>query len=139
MANGHATAFSAGIKPAREITPLVIDVMREAGIDISCKNPKLLTLEMLEYVDLVVTMVNGLDRFFPTIFVPTKTWQIEGPMGKSIEQVRQIRDEIEVRVATLIKELEEEENENQVLDAQPERQVVAIARLDGGYIGNRTE
>ena len=79
--------------------------MREVGIDISRQKPKLLTLEMLEDVDRVITMGCGAEGVCPASFVPTEDWQLEDPEGKPIEQVRQIRDEVKARVEKLIKEL----------------------------------
>jgi arsenate reductase len=79
--------------------------MREAGLDISQKIPRQLTLEMMEKADRVITMGCGAEKVCPANFVPMEDWQLEDPEGKSIEEVRQIRDAIRKKVATLIKEL----------------------------------
>ena len=105
MAKGKAKSFSAGTQPADKVNPVVVEAMREVGIDISRQKPKLLTLEMVEGADRVITMGCGVEGVCPASFVPTEDWQLEDPEGKPIEQVRQIRDEVKARVAGLIKEL----------------------------------
>jgi arsenate reductase len=105
LAGNKAKASSAGTKPASEINPVVVQVMREAGIDISSRKPKILTLEMMEKADKVITMGCGVEETCPAAIVPTIDWGIEDPEGKPIEQVRQIRDNIRNKVAALIKGL----------------------------------
>jgi len=109
MAEGKARGFSAGTKPAEKVTLVVAEAMREVGIDISRRKPKMLTAEMLEYVDIVINMGCGVEGTCPAGFLPDDDWHIEGPAGKPIEQVRQIRDKIKTRVEKLIRELEGEE------------------------------
>jgi protein-tyrosine-phosphatase len=105
MAKGKAKGFSAGTQPADKVNPVVVEAMHEVGIDISHRKPKLLTLEMLEDVDQVITMGCGVEGVCPASFVPTEDWQLEDPEGKPIAQVRQIRDEVKARVEGLIREL----------------------------------
>jgi arsenate reductase len=105
LAKGKAVATSAGTKPASEVSPLAIQAMKEAGIDISRHKPKALTLEMMESADRVITMGCGVEETCPATLVPTEDWALDDPKGKSIEKVREIRDEIKVRVEGLIKEL----------------------------------
>jgi arsenate reductase len=83
----------------------VVEAMGERGIDISNKRPKMLTLEMLGVADKVITMGCGVEGVCPASFVPTEDWQLEDPEGKSIEQVRAIRDEIETKVKKLVEEI----------------------------------
>ena len=109
LAKGKAIATSAGTKPGSELSPLAIQAMKEAGIDISQQNPKKLTPEMLESADRVITMGCGVEESCPGAFVPTEDWALEDPKGKPIEKVREIRDEIKVRVEKLIKEFLKEE------------------------------
>jgi arsenate reductase (thioredoxin) len=104
-AKGKAQAFSAGTHYASNINPTVIEVMREVGIDISAQRPKVMTLEMLGGADKVISMGCGVEAVCPASFVPTEDWQLEDPEGKSIEQVRVIRDEIETKVKKLIEEI----------------------------------
>ena len=105
LAGNKASGFSAGTKPALKINPTVAQVMRETGIDISRQKPKLLTLEMMESADRVITMGCGVEEACPASFVPMEDWEIEDPEGKPIEKIREIRDNIKNKVATLIKEL----------------------------------
>ena len=105
MAKGKAKAISAGSKPAEGVNPVAVEAMREAGVDISQNKPKLLTVEMMESVDKVITMGCGEDNACPASWVETEDWELEDPAGKSIEQVRKIRDEIEIRVKILLEGL----------------------------------
>ena len=102
MAGGKARAISAGTKPASAVDPQTVEVMREVGIDIGAAKPKALTMEMVEQADRVVTMGCGAEGVCPTSFVETEDWQLEDPKGKSLEEVRQIRDEIRTRVMMLL-------------------------------------
>ena len=104
-AKGRAQAFSAGTHYASHINPTVIEAMKEVGIDLSNKRPKMLTLEMLGVADKVITMGCGVEGICPASFVPTEDWELEDPEGKPIEQVRAIRDEIGIRVKRLIEEI----------------------------------
>ncbi len=104
MAKG---AISAGTRPAPQVNPTVIRAMREAGMDIRNQKPKLLTLEMLEDAQRVITMGCSVEEVCPASFVPTEDWQLEDPEGKPIEKVRQIRDQIRAKVEALVRELDE--------------------------------
>lgn len=105
LTEDKASAFSAGTQPASEVNPVVVQVMREVGIDISSQKPKMLTLKMMEKADRVITMGCGAEGVCPASFVPTEDWQLEDPEGKPIEKIKQIRDSIRNRVEALIKEL----------------------------------
>jgi arsenate reductase len=105
MAKGKARAYSAGTQPADKVNPVVIEVMREAGIDISGNKPKALTMDMIEKADRVITMSCGAEAVCPATFVQTEDWALEDPQGKTLEQVRKIRDEIKERVTRLVDEL----------------------------------
>ena len=105
LAEGKALALSAGTEPASRVNPVVVGAMREVGIDISHQKPKLLTLEMLENVDRVITMGCGVEGVCPASFVPTEDWELEDPEDKPIEKVRQIRDEIKAKVDELVRTL----------------------------------
>ncbi len=69
MAGGKAKAISAGSQPADKVNPTVVEAMRELGIDISHNKPKLLTLEMIEGIDLAITM--GCENACPITTVET--------------------------------------------------------------------
>ena len=100
------SAMSAGTLPATAVNPIVAAVMKERGIDISSSRPKLLTMDMLNEADLVITMGCSVEEVCPAPMIAKMQkklveWNIEDPKGKSIEKVRQIRDEIERKVAEL--------------------------------------
>ena len=97
-------ARSAGSTPADRVHPEVVTVMGELGVDVSSQMPKLLTRELAEWADVVVTM--GCGDACP--YIPGKRyedWELEDPAGKDLDTVRRIRDEIDARVRRLIAEL----------------------------------
>jgi len=97
---------SAGTKPTSEINTIAIQAMKEIGIDISKQRPKDITEDMMRNSSKIVNMGCMEKDWCPTVFVPNLLdWGIEDPKGKSIEKVREIRDEIEVRVKDLIAKL----------------------------------
>jgi protein-tyrosine-phosphatase len=101
-AAGKAEVFSAGTRPASHVDQTVVKTMREIGIDISSKRPKALTSEMLDSANRVITMGCSVEGVCPAAMVPTEDWQLEDPEGKPIEKVREIRNEIEAKVKTLL-------------------------------------
>ena len=102
-AAGTAQASSAGTQPASHTDHTVRAAMKETGIDISTQHPKLLTPKMIDDADKVVTMGCGVEGVCPGTFAPTEDWHVDDPEGKSLEEVREIRDDIEARVKKLIK------------------------------------
>jgi protein-tyrosine-phosphatase len=103
-ARGRVGVRSAGSTPAEEVNPAVVAVMHEVGIDLSAAVPKRLTTDAVEASDVVVTM--GCGDACPVF--PGKRyldWELEDPSGKTTEQVRPIRDEIDRRVRLLVDEL----------------------------------
>jgi arsenate reductase len=98
---------SAGTKPKSEINPTVIKVMGEIGIDITQQKPKLLSNEMIQESFRIINM-GCIDRnSCPSLFVKdVLDWNIIDPKGRSIEDVRQIRDQIKSKVLELIKKIE---------------------------------
>ena len=98
-------ASSAGNKPADKVNPTVVEAMKEKGIDISMNKPKLLTFQMAQDADLIITMGCNDQGICPgPFFKPTIDWKLEDPKGKTIEKVREIRDEIERKIQQLIAE-----------------------------------
>lgn len=96
---------SAGNKPADKVSPVVIEALKEKGIDISANKPKLLTFQTAQDADLIVTMGCNDQGICPgPFFKPTVDWKLEDPKGKPIEKVREIRNEIERRVKKLVAE-----------------------------------
>jgi arsenate reductase len=103
-AQGRVHVRSAGSTPADEINPAVVAAMAEIGIDLSKEFPKALTTDVVEAADVVVTM--GCGDACP-IF-PGKRyldWELADPSGRSLEEVRVIRDEIDRRVRDLLDSL----------------------------------
>ena len=107
LAGGKAQALSAGTQPADKVNPVVVEAMKEVGMDISGKKPKMLTMDMVEKADRMITMGCGAEAeaICPAGFIKTEDWELEDPKDKSLEQVRKIRDEIKKRVTRLIKEI----------------------------------
>jgi arsenate reductase (thioredoxin) len=104
-ADGRHAARSAGTTPAEQVHPEVVEVMNELGIDLSDRQPKLLTIEDAEWADVVVTMGCG-DK---CPYIPGRRyidWDLPDPKGQAIEAVRATRDEIAHRVEVLLDELD---------------------------------
>ena len=98
--------ISAGTKPTSQINPVVIQAMSEVGIDIRQQKPKDITEDMMRNSTKIVNMGCMDKSFCPTLFIPNLIdWGMEDPKGKSIEQVRVIRDDIEQRVIHLVADL----------------------------------
>jgi arsenate reductase (thioredoxin) len=96
-----ARAVSAGTHPAARVHPEVVEVMREVGIDLSSGKPQLLTSELAQRANLLVTMGCGEDcPFIPGL--RRADWALQDPKGQSVDRVREIRDEIHERVRALV-------------------------------------
>ena len=108
MAKDKAQAYSAGTQLSDKVNPVVIEAMREVGIDISGSKSKMLTMEMVEKANRMITMGCGAEAgaVCPASLIETEDWALEDPKGKTIEQVRRIRDEMKERVTILLKEME---------------------------------
>jgi protein-tyrosine-phosphatase len=104
IAGDAITVLSAGSEPADSVNPSVAALLLEVGIDVSSRVPKLLTNDMALEADVVVTM--GCGDTCP--YYPGKRyldWELDDPKGKSIDEVRPIREDIERRVRALAAEL----------------------------------
>lgn len=98
---------SAGTKPIREVNPVAIEVMKEVGIDIGRQKPKVLTSDIISDSILNVNMGCMDKTECPAVFMKNSLdWNIQDPKGKSIDAVRAIRDDIELKVKQLCKTLE---------------------------------
>ena len=103
-ADGSHEAASAGTTPGDRVHDQVVAVMREIGIDLSERTPRLLTQELAEWADVVVTM--GCGDACP--YIPGKRyvdWDLPDPKGLPQDDVRRLRDEIDQRVRALEAEL----------------------------------
>ena len=95
---------SAGTAPASEVNPAVVTVMSELGIDLRASTPTKLTTDAVEVSDVVVTMGCGDEcPFFPG--KRYLDWQLADPAGRTVDEVREIRDRIDELVQALVVEL----------------------------------
>jgi arsenate reductase (thioredoxin) len=104
-AAGRHRALSAGTTPAERVHPEIVAVMRELGLDLSRRRPQLLTPELTERADVVVTM--GCGDQCP--FTPGKRyidWDLPDPRGRPLAEVRAIREDISGRVRELLAALD---------------------------------
>jgi arsenate reductase (thioredoxin) len=102
-------ASSAGTVPSTRVNPIVVQAMKERGLDLAGKSPKILTPDMIDQASLVVTMGCSVEEACPRPMLAAMQkklvdWHLEDPKGKSIEEVRKIRDEIEKRVREIPRE-----------------------------------
>jgi arsenate reductase len=103
-AEGRVHVRSAGSDPAEEINPAVVEALTELGIDVEQEFPKPLTDEVVRAADAVVTMGCGdACPIYPGKLY--RDWELSDPAGKSLDEVREIRDEIDRRVRALLAEL----------------------------------
>ncbi|MGI8410894.1 MAG: low molecular weight phosphatase family protein [Solirubrobacteraceae bacterium] len=98
-------ALSAGTTPGDHVHPEVVEVMRELGIDLGDRSPRLLTRELADQADLVITMGSG-DQCPYISGKRYLDWDLPDPKGRPIEEVRATRDEINRRVTGLLAELD---------------------------------
>ena len=111
MAEAFARAYgleasSAGTVPAEKVNPMVVQVMNERGIALPGR-PKMLTGEMIERADIVVTMGCSVQEVCPKPLVQQMEkklvdWHIDDPRGKTVEEVRSISGQIENQVLSLL-------------------------------------
>lgn len=99
-------ASSAGTVPGERVDPVVVKAMKEKGIDISNKSPKMLTSEMINEASLVVTMGCSVGEVCPRPMLAQMQkklidWNLEDPKGKPEAKVQEIRDEIERSISEL--------------------------------------
>jgi len=104
FAGDHASVYSGGSEPAAEVNSAAIAAMAEKGIDIAAEQPKRWTMDVLEAVDVVITM--GCADSCPVL--PGRRyeeWVLPDPAGQPLDAIRTVRDEIEQRVRTLLSQL----------------------------------
>lgn len=104
LAGGRVDVYSGGSAPAEEVNPAAVEAMREVGIDISGQTPRRWDDDQVGAADVVVTMGCGDEcPYFPG--VRYLDWELADPAGKGVDEVRPVRDEIELRVRSLLAEL----------------------------------
>ena len=99
-------ASSAGTRPPASVNPVVVQAMKEKGIDISSNTPKMLTVQMINEASLVVTMGCSVEEVCPRPMLAKMQkklidWDLDDPKGKPLAEVRKIRDTIELKVRDL--------------------------------------
>ena len=100
---GVARAESAGTNPGTRVHPEVVEAMREVGIDLSSATPQKLTTELASGAQMLITMGCG-DQCPVVPGVTRDDWPLDDPKGRTLDEVRRIRNEIRGRVETLLRE-----------------------------------
>jgi arsenate reductase len=96
-----ARALSAGTQPAERVHPEVVEGLRELGIDLAGARPQRLTTELVQGTSLLITM--GCGEACPVVpGLRRQDWPLPDPKGQPLARVREIRDEIQGRVARLL-------------------------------------
>lgn len=98
---GKARAISAGTQPGSQVHPEVLEAMRELGVDLAAVRPQLLTDELAHQTQVLITMGCG-DECPVVPGVIRDDWPLEDPKGKPVARVREIREDIRMRVRELI-------------------------------------
>lgn len=106
LAPPGVSVLSAGTEPAKALNPVVVQAMREKGIDLARAVPRKLVHDEAMSADYFVTMGCAPEQACPAGYRgDVRDWKLEDPKGKTLHEVRLIRDEIEERVRALIEEI----------------------------------
>jgi protein-tyrosine-phosphatase len=98
---GKLDIYSAGSRPSGTIDPLVVEVMREKGVDLSSNRSK--SLDELPQVEMDYVVTMGCEDTCPAVLAKKMiAWEIPDPKGKPIDEIRKIRDLLEAKVKTLL-------------------------------------
>tara|TARA_Y100000994_G_scaffold155141_1_gene127072 strand:- start:65 stop:475 length:411 start_codon:yes stop_codon:yes gene_type:complete len=101
--------ISAGTVPSKNLNPIVVQVMKEIGIDMTSQSPKTISNSMIDNSFKTVNMGCMDKESCPALFVKDVIeWNIQDPKEKTIEEVRKIRDQIKSEVLNLIKSIDNE-------------------------------
>ena len=104
--DGRVEILTGGTHPADRVHEVVVEAMREAGIDLAGRTPREITTEELRTCDVVATMgCSTLDVGGAESRVDLRDWALDDPGEREIDEVRRIRDEIEERVRELFDEI----------------------------------
>ncbi len=109
LAPGGIKAISAGSKPASKVDPLALAALKEIGIETDPLHPKLLTREMAQRADKIVTM--GCPEACPAVGKPMQDWGIEDPSSRGIGEYRKTREIIGRKVEELLEVLTSESSQ----------------------------
>jgi arsenate reductase len=100
---GKARALSGGTRPSLHLHPVVLEAMKEVGLDLSEARPRRLSLELAATASLLITLGCGEDC--PVIpRLERDDWTLEDPKGQSLERVRELRNEVRERVLALVQQ-----------------------------------
>ncbi len=100
-------AISTGTQPTERVNPIVVEAMREVGIDMTGHAPKLASPELVAASDKIITMGCGVQESCP-LYLGMKIdedWGLSDPAGQGIEAVRPIRDEVKSRVMDFLQRI----------------------------------
>ena len=104
LAGDGVNVRSAGSMPADEINSVAVEAMNEVGIDLTTEQPKALTADAVQTADVVITMGCGdTCPIFPG--KRYEDWDVADPAGQPLAVVREIRDDIQARVTTLLRDI----------------------------------
>lgn len=99
-------AESAGTVGGKVLNPMAVIAMDEIGISMEGQTPKLMTQEMADSADRIISMGCGVDaEACPAKFLLTEDWELDDPAGQGIETVRVIRDQVRAHVEAMIEEI----------------------------------
>lgn len=99
-------AESAGTEGGKTLNPMAVEALAELGVSMEGHQPKLLTQEMVERADKIISMGCGVDAAAcPAKFLLTEDWGLDDPAGQGLDSVRVIRDQILAHVRTLLDEV----------------------------------
>lgn len=96
-----ARGISAGTHPAEQVHPVVVDVMREVGIDLANAKPQKLTQELAQHAEMLITMGCG-DECPYVPGLRRADWALTDPKGLPLNEVRAIRDTIRDHIKQLV-------------------------------------
>jgi protein-tyrosine-phosphatase len=106
LAGSGVEVIGGGTRPAEAVYPAVAEAMKEVSLDIAGNKPRLITPSELADCDYVITMGCSSDEVCPVTFRgDARDWDLPDPRGKSLPEVRRIRDDIEKKVEMLIREI----------------------------------
>ncbi len=96
---------SAGVRAAGAVNPVAVELLREIGIELGVKKPRLVTPEMISSASRVVTF-GCVDQCPVGVKEKSEDWPLPGATGRSMEELRAIRDELRQRITLLRAKIE---------------------------------
>lgn len=98
----RARAVSAGTQPGERVHPEVVVAMAELGVDLRAAKPRRLDDALAREAQWLVTM--GCGEACPVVpGLRREDWPLPDPKGQPIERVREIRAEIQQKVADFVR------------------------------------